>query len=245
MSQQTFSPEILYEDVALLVINKPAGISVLADRESGESLLLLLRETFAERGETVFVVHRLDKETSGVIVFGKTEEASRGLSMQFEHRRVEKTYLALVCGAVHPLEGTIDLPIGPHPRDRTRMVVPHSGGKRSVTRYRVVETFRGFSLVELQPKTGRTHQIRVHLSAIGFPLAVDRVYGSGEGLLLSSFKKDYRPGKREEKPLIARLSLHARRLAFDHPETGTRMEFEAPLPRDFEIALKVLLKHGT
>lgn len=244
MSQRTLSPEIIYEDASLLVINKPPGISVLADRESGESLLSRLRETFAGRGETVFVVHRLDKDTSGVIVFGKTEEASRGLSMQFEHRHVEKTYLALVCGAVHPLEGTINLPIGPHPRDRTRMVVPHTGGKRSVTRYRVVESFRGFSLVELRPKTGRTHQIRVHLAAIGFPLAVDPVYGSGEGLLLSSFKKDYRPGKREEKPLIDRLSLHAQRLAFDHPETNTRLQFESPLPRDFEIALKGLRKHG-
>ncbi len=244
MAQNTFTPDILHEDPSLLVINKPPGISVLADRESGESLLSTLREILGEWREKVFIIHRIDKDTSGVIVFGKTEEASRAVSMQFEHRNVEKTYLGIVRGVVTPQEGTIDLPIGRHPRDRTRMMILHDRGKRSVTRYRVVEAFRGFSLVKLRPKTGRTHQIRVHLSATGFPLAVDPVYGSAEGLLLSSFKKDYRRGKREEKPLIDRLSLHAWRLSFDHPETGTRMEFEAPIPKDFEIALKVLRKHG-
>jgi RluA family pseudouridine synthase len=187
-------------------------------------------------------VHRLDRDTSGVLVYARTADARRSLAQQFRRRTVEKTYLALVRGAVErDLE--IDLPIRTLD-GRTRAAVErgnHADAKPALTRVHVRERFGGHTLVECRPKTGRLHQIRVHLAAMGFPLAVDPVYGSGEGLWLSALKADYRRSRsHEERPLIGRLTLHAASLAIDHPVHGERLTFTADLPKDFRAAITQL-----
>jgi 23S rRNA pseudouridine1911/1915/1917 synthase len=163
------------------------------------------------------IVHRLDRDTSGVILVAKNDAAHNALAKQLKERSVEKVYLALVEGTPKPAEGVIDAPIARDPRNRQRMAVVE-GGRDSVTAYKVVERFSGYSLVEVRPKTGRTHQIRVHLAAIGHPIVGDRVYG--------------RPSK-----LVGRQFLHAARIAFTHPRTGERMELQADTPHDLEAAL--------
>ncbi|MFN0014523.1 MAG: RluA family pseudouridine synthase, partial [Saprospiraceae bacterium] len=192
----------------------------------------------------VFVVHRLDRETSGVLCFGRTEAAHRHLCLQFEHHTADKYYLVLVDGAVHQDEGEINKPIGPHPTIPNKMTIT-GRGKPSLTFYRVLERFRHFTLVEALLKTGRTHQVRVHFQSIGYTLAVDALYGRRPAFFLSEVKgKSYRSGKfsGEERPLMERTSLHAFRLRLDHPGTGERLEFKAELPKDFQAVLQQLRK---
>jgi 23S rRNA pseudouridine955/2504/2580 synthase/23S rRNA pseudouridine1911/1915/1917 synthase len=236
-------PEVLYEDEAVLMVNKPAGLLTIADRFGNADNL---HEWLERRHGRVFVVHRLDRETSGVLCFARTEEAHRHLSLQFEHHTVDKFYLALVDGVVQEEEGEIDRPIGPHPTIAGKMVVA-AWGKPSLTFYRVLERFRNFTLVEALLKTGRTHQARVHLQSIGYPLAVDALYGRRTALLLSEIKgRAYKMGKfsDEERPLLERTALHASRLRFDHPASEERMEFRADLPKDFSAVLQQLRKWG-
>lgn len=234
---------LLYEDEHILVVNKPPGLLTIPDRSgSKESLLGLLERRFGK----VWVVHRLDRETSGVLCFARSVEAHRRLSMQFEHHTSDKFYLALVDGVLHHEEGEIDKPIGEHPTIPGKMTVTHSG-KPSLTFYRVAERFKRFTLAEVLIKTGRTHQIRVHFQSIGYPLAVDALYGRRPALYLSEIKgKAYKSGKysEEERPLMDRTSLHAARLRIDHPVTEERMEFKAELPKDFAAVLKQLRKWG-
>lgn len=165
--------------------------------------------------------------------------------MQFEHHTADKFYHVLVDGVVHHEEGEINKPIGEHPTLAGRMVVaPY--GKPSLTFYRVLERFRHFTLMEALIKTGRTHQIRVHFQHIGYPLAVDTLYGKREAFFLSEVKgKKYKMGKftEEERPLMSRTSLHASRLRIDHPATGERITFQSPLPKDFDAVLRQLRKH--
>ena len=234
---------LLYEDEHILVVNKPPGLLTIPDRTGGkESLLGLLERRFGK----VFVVHRLDRETSGVLCFARSVDAHRNLSMQFERHTSDKFYLALVDGVLHHEEGEIDKPVGEHPTIPGKMTVTHSG-KPSLTFYRVAERFRRFTLAEVLIKTGRTHQIRVHFQSIGYPLAVDALYGRRPALYLSEIKgKAYKSGKysEEERPLMDRTSLHAARLRIDHPVTGERMEFKADLPKDFAAVLNQLRKWG-
>ena len=234
---------LLYEDEHILVVNKPPGLLTIPDRTGGkESLLGLLERRFGK----VFVVHRLDRETSGVLCFARSVEAHRNLSMQFERHTSDKFYLALVDGVLHHEEGEIDKPVGEHPTIPGKMTVTHSG-KPSLTFYRVAERFRRFTLAEVLIKTGRTHQIRVHFQSIGYPLAVDALYGRRPALYLSEIKgKAHKSGKysEEERPLMDRTSLHAARLRIDHPVTGERMEFKADLPKDFAAVLNQLRKWG-
>ncbi|MCX7787988.1 MAG: pseudouridine synthase [Spirochaetes bacterium] len=192
---------ILYEDPDLLVVQKPAGISVIPERyEEGEPSLLdlfSLRYTGSEDmlnsegGDGPKPVHRIDKDTSGIVLFSKTEEAFRALSLQFQERRLSKIYHALVMGRPLWSEITCDVALLPD-GDRRHRTIVHPDGKPSQTWFRVLETFRGYALIEAQPKTGRTHQIRVHLSYLGYPIVGDELYGGGGGLYLSSFKKDYK-----------------------------------------------------
>ncbi len=236
-------PEVLYEDKAVLVVNKPAGLLTIADRFGNADNL---HEWLERRYGRVLVVHRLDRETSGVLCFARTEEAHRHLSLQFEHHAVDKFYLALVDGVVQEDEGEIDRPIGPHPTVAGKMVVA-AWGKPSLTFYRVLERFRNFTLVEALLKTGRTHQARVHLQSIGYPLAVDALYGRRTALLLSEIKgRAYKMGKfsDEERPLLERTALHAFRLRFDHPASEERMEFRAEPPKDLNAVLQQLRKWG-
>lgn len=234
---------LLYEDEQILVVNKPPGLLTIPDCTGGrESLLGLLERRFGK----VFVVHRLDRETSGVLCFARNVEAHRHLSMQFERHTSDKFYLALVDGVLHHDEGEIDKPIGEHPTIPGRMTVANSG-KPSLTFYRVAERFKRFTLAEVLIKTGRTHQIRVHFQSIGYPLAVDALYGRRPALYLSEIKgKAYKSGKysEEERPLMDRTSLHAARLRIDHPVTGARMEFKADVPKDFAAVLNQLRKWG-
>lgn len=235
--------DLLYEDDDLLIISKPADVLTIPDRHSPEKFNL--QDYLKDRFGQVWTVHRLDRETSGVLCFARNAEAHRHLSQQFEARTVDKGYLALVDGVPFPREGEIDQPIGPHPSQPGKMAVSRDG-KSSLTLYRTLELFRSFALVEAVLKTGRTHQIRVHLAAIGHPLAVDPLYGKRDAFYLSEVKgAQYRIGKyQEERPLMTRATLHAAFLQLDHPVTLERRRFEAPLPKDFQAVLTQLRKWG-
>jgi 23S rRNA pseudouridine1911/1915/1917 synthase len=237
-------PSIIFEDDDIIVLNKPAHYLTIPDRFVAERANLT---TFLkDRLEDVFVVHRLDKETSGVILFAKNAAAHRNLSMQFEARTVDKIYLALVEGSVHKEEGEINQPIANNMRDKGRMIIA-SRGKPSLTLYQVIERFKNYTLVEANIKTGRTHQVRVHFEVIGYPLAVDSLYGRKDAFLLSEVKmKKYRSGKDviEEKPLMSRTTLHAAKVTFNHPTTNESITFEAELPKDFRAVLNQLRKWG-
>jgi 23S rRNA pseudouridine1911/1915/1917 synthase len=178
-------------------------------------------------------VHRLDRDTSGVIIVARSEEAHHALAKQFERRTVEKTSLALTQGAPQFDRDEIDLPIGIHPYQRERMAVrrDHSTSREAVTRYEVLERFPGAALVKVTPKTGRTHQIRVHLAAIGCPVLSDGLY-SGRTQIEPSFL-----GLPPGPALLERQALHASRLCLDHPETKRRLDFAAPLPADMQRLL--------
>lgn len=200
----------------------------------------------------VRVVHRLDKDTSGVLLFAKHAGAQRHLSHQFQDNTIEKEYLALVAGRPVSREGDIDAPLAPHPTSPRRMAVVRHGGRPARTLWAVQEEFRGFTLLRVFPRTGKTHQIRVHLQSIGLPLAIDPLYNAPRGrgpagppgLLLSSFKRGYRPVAGEtERPLIDRLTLHAEKLRFFSPD-GWRVELVAPPPKDFRAAVAMLRKYA-
>jgi len=236
---------ILYLDDDLVVVNKPPGLASVPARGETEAVSDMLRiQPELGANPAVRTVHRLDRDASGVLVFARTLRAQRDLVAQFAARRVEKVYLALVSGYVAG-DGEVNLPLIYH-RRQNRVQVTAAGGKASVTRYRVVQRVAGHTLLECRPLTGRRHQIRAHLAAIGHPLAVDPLYGGGTALFLSSFKADYRHSTRHpERPLIARLTLHAARLTVRHPGTGEPVSFEAPVPKDLRATLNQLAKLAT
>ena len=233
--------ELIHEDADLLVVHKPAGLLTIPDRTGTQpSLLGQLEKVYGK----VFVVHRLDRETSGILCFARNEAAHRHLSIQMERHTADKYYYALLEGVLHHEEGEIDKPIGEHPRIPGKMAIVHPG-KPSLTFYRVAERFKHFTLVEVLIKTGRTHQIRVHFESIGYPLAVDALYGRRPAFFLSEIKgKSYKSGKHseEERPILDRTSLHSARLRLDHPTTEERMEFKTELPKDFAALLNQLRK---
>lgn len=235
--------ETLHEDDHFIVINKSAPFLTIPDRFNSDkrNLYNLLKAKYGE----IFIVHRLDMETSGVMCFAKTAEAHKQLSQQFEARTVQKIYQAIVRGVMGNDSGEIDAPIATHLHIAGKMTT-HKKGKPSLTYYKVLERFKQYTLAELDLKTGRTHQIRVHLTSIGHPLAVDRMYANKEAFLLSEIKKrSYKTSKfEEERPLVNRLTLHAYQLRIEHPETGEQMTFQAPLPKDFRAMLQQLRKWG-
>ena len=237
------NPTIIFQDDDIVIVNKPPNYLSIPDRftPSKPNLVSFLNQKF----EKVFIVHRLDKETSGIICFALNEEAHRNLSLQFEKRTTEKIYLALVNGNIHNDEGIIDKPIAKHSVVAGKMIVA-SRGKPSVTHYKVVERFRNYSLLEMNIKTGRMHQIRVHLQSESYPLAVDSMYGGEDSFLLSKVKmRRYKSGKEnEERPLMSRCTLHSFRLSLDHPTSQERVSFEAELPKDFNAVIKQLRKWG-
>ena len=253
---------VLFEDEDVLVVDKPAGLAVEPERwERGRACIAgALLELALERagveprdaaqpteglGFRPRIVHRIDKDTSGVLVVAKTLEAERALREAFAGRRVAKSYLALVEGE-HPLadgeEERIEMPIAPDRRRSGRMIVDDRG-KEAATRVRVARRFRGYTLLECAPETGRTHQIRVHLAALGFPLAIDPLYGRRDALLLSALKRGYKPKRGAvERPLMDRLSLHARSVRFEADVLGREIAVESELPKDFARVLKQLEK---
>ena len=230
--------EIIFEDDFLIAINKPSGLLSIPDREGKEaSLKTILQE---KRGE-IFTVHRLDKGTSGIIVFAKNETTHKELSQLFENRNTEKIYYGLVNGNISPAEGKIDSPIMKHPSGNNKMCI-NEKGKPAFTEYKVLENFKRFSWVEFNIHTGRTHQIRVHAQHIGNPIVCDELYGSPQPIFLSALKHKYNLSKKEEeeKPILSRLALHAASLKFNL--NSKEYFFEAPLPKDLKATLQQLRK---
>lgn len=221
--------DVLHEDDALMVINKPAGLVVHPASGHWQGTLLNALLHHAPALATVpraGIVHRLDKDTSGLLVVAKTLVAQTGLVRQLQERSVTRIYWALAHGELARDE-VIDAPIGRDPRVRTRMAVV-SGGKPARTHVRVVRRYRGFTLAECALDTGRTHQIRVHLRSIGHPLVGDPTYGARRSQLP--------PGLQH----LTRQALHARQLALRHPDSGAHLSWEAPLPRDLQAAIEAL-----
>lgn len=211
--------EVLYEDDDLAAVNKPAGITVHAGAglRSGTLVNALLHRFGGLSGLggelRPGLVHRLDRQTSGVLLVAKNDEAHRRLAGQFQARAVEKAYLALVHGAVASERGRISAPIARDLKRRRRMTARRRSGREALTKYRVLRPLAGFTLLEVTPHTGRTHQVRVHLASLGHPVVGDTLYGAPGGVLDRTF-------------------LHAARIAFHHPRTGQRLEISAPLPAE-------------
>lgn len=234
--------EVLWEDEELAVVLKPAGL--LAHRGEGSAEVTLSELAVALFGELPAlqgedrpgIVHRLDRETSGIVVLGKTEETLRELMRQFREREVRKIYRALVTGEPRFDSDWIDSPIGRAPKhpDRMSLLSLEDGGRTASTYYEVLERFRGFASLKVMPKTGRTHQIRVHLTSIGLPVLGDRVYRGRRG---SEVRLD------ESVAAPHRQMLHAETLSFAHPTSGEAMCVEAPMPEDFARVLEGLREH--
>ncbi|MEK7728444.1 MAG: RluA family pseudouridine synthase [candidate division KSB1 bacterium] len=241
--QEKWLIEILHDEEALLVLNKPAGLPVIPERYHPEWPCLQSIAN-AQLGSRVFVVHRIDMETSGVVLFAKNAETHRELCRQFAAHEVEKTYWALVQGEVEKDEQTIALPLSPH-LQKPGVTIVNKKGKPALTHCRVLERFRGYTWVEVKPQTGRQHQIRVHLKALGHPLLVDAMYANTEAFFLSSLKSNYRRKAGEaEPPLIGRLTLHAQQLSLVLPQSQARLTFTAPVPKDFKSTLQHLRKYA-
>lgn len=236
------SSYILFEDDDYVVLNKPAGLLSIADRHNPHlpNLSALLEQRYGE----IFVVHRLDRNTSGVMVFARHAASHQLLSTQFQEKMTEKVYLGLVQGRVWEPEGTIDKPIAESSSRRGKMIIT-AKGKPALTTFEVLEPFSLYTLLKIRLHTGRTHQIRVHLQSIGHSIAVDDVYGDGKPFYLSFIKKQYRLSRNqeEEKPLMSRTALHALSLGFSD-QKGQRRFYEAPLPKDFRAVLSQLRKHA-
>lgn len=241
---------IIYEDESLLLINKPAGITVNnSDTTAGQITVQDFTQKYLEKelarvpsttpAETDFyaragIVHRLDKETSGILIVAKNEAIFSALQLEFKNREVHKTYRALAHGRITPVTGEINVPVGRLPWNRRQFGVV-AGGRESVTTYTVIGYFRTnddrkevVTLVELNPLTGRTHQIRVHLQYLGFPIFSDFLYAG-------------RKTQREDRLLLERVFLHAAAISFIHPVTNKRVEFEAPLPEELSRVMNHLV----
>lgn len=233
--------EILYQDDDLIAVNKPAGISVIPERINTEapSVNKLLESQIEQK---VWVVHRLDRDTSGILIFAKNEVAHKHLSQQFQEHNVGKFYAALVHGKVQPEQGRIESAIAEHSTIRGKMVI-NRRGKMAISDYRVVEQWSLYTLLQFQIFTGRTHQIRVHCQSIGHPIVADILYGNGEPFLLSSIKKKYKLSTKdeEEKPLLNRLALHAYRLVFIDLQ-GNEKQVECSIPKDIGVCVTQLNK---
>ena len=234
--------DILYEDDDLIIVNKPADIIVHPARGNKRGTLVNALAHYSQQlssGLGEFrpgIVHRLDRNTTGVMVVTKHDTAQWRVARQFERRQVSKTYLAIVHGTPELHADRISAPLGIHPKVREKYAIRPETGKEAVTFYEVLEAFRGYSLLRLKPRTGRTHQIRVHLSYIKTPIVADDMYG---GKLVYPWQlADAEPAV--EGPVIARCALHAHTLEFTHPTTEQPVQFEAPLPEDMQTLLDLL-----
>jgi 23S rRNA pseudouridine955/2504/2580 synthase/23S rRNA pseudouridine1911/1915/1917 synthase len=230
--------EIIFENDQFIALNKPSGLLSIPDRLGQE---ISLKDILKEKYGSIYTVHRLDRDTSGIIVFAKTEESHKELSALFEGREMEKYYVGLVYGNMMNSEGSIDAPIMEHPGKATKMMT-HAKGKISLTDYTVLESFRTYSWVRFRIHTGRTHQIRVHMQHIGHSIVCDEIYGDPKPLLLSSMKRNFKLSKtaEEERPILARLALHSQKLQFSLG--GETYVLEAEIPKDLRAVLQQLKK---
>jgi 23S rRNA pseudouridine1911/1915/1917 synthase len=233
--------DIVFENDSFIAVNKSSGLLSIPDRTQSEKSL---KEMLTEKYGSIYTVHRLDKETSGLILFARNETTHKYLCSLFEERKIEKYYVGIVIGLPNEKSGIIDAPISEHPTIKGQMVV-HRNGKPSSTAFEVLEGNRHYSLVSFQLHTGRTHQIRVHAKNIGNPLACDTLYGDGKPVLLSSIKKKFKLSKHdeEERPMIGRLSLHSHKLIFND-EQGVRHEIIATIPKEFTALMTQLKKNN-
>lgn len=225
--------DIVFEDEDILIVNKPKGVLV---HPTGKDMkgtlangLLYYNKSIANVGEALRpgIVHRLDKDTSGILIIAKNQKSYNELIKQFKAREVKREYIALVHGQLNIKEATINAPIGRDPSNRTKMTVIYENSKEAITDYRVLEEFRNYSLLELSLQTGRTHQIRVHMAHLGHPVVGDRVYFN----------------KSDEFNLNSQL-LHAKKIGFLHPRSKNYLEFEANLPKDFARIVNILEKQN-
>jgi 23S rRNA pseudouridine1911/1915/1917 synthase len=230
---------IIFENEEFIALNKPSGLLSIPDREGKD---VSLKKILQEKYDPIFTVHRLDKGTSGLIIFAKTEESHKHLSKQFEERQTEKIYLGLVIGSPSPPDGSIDAPIAEHPGKKGLMVINRKG-KEALTDYQVLTDFGIYSWVQFRIHTGRTHQIRIHMKNLGYPIVCDELYGDGKPVLLSSFKHKFKLSLNEEseRPILPRLGLHAWQLKFTDI-AGKKFELEAPIPKDLRATLQQLEK---
>ena len=239
--------DIIYEDDSLIILNKQADLIVHPARGNTNGTLVNGLAYYCEKLSTGLgelrpgIVHRLDKNTTGVMIVTKNDDAQWKIAKQFENRTIKKTYLAIIHGTPELDADRINAPLGIHPRKREKYAVRHENGKESTTFYQVLEKFRGFSLLELTPRTGRTHQLRVHLSYIKHPVVADDMYG---GKLVYPWQiKDQQPAAQD--PIINRCALHAYSIEFKHPQTDQLVKFEAPLPKDMQNMLELLREYRT
>jgi RluA family pseudouridine synthase len=238
---------VIYEDQHIIAVNKASGVSVGGDRwdESKERLDKLVAE-IVQPSIKLFTVHRIDRETSGLVVFAKNEAVHRRLSLAFEGREVKKRYLAVVHGRPPWQEISCDLPLIPNGNKQHMTIIDKYQGKKSLTSFTLLGSAGNYSVLEVFPETGRTHQIRVHAAALGFPVVCDSLYGSGKPVFLSSIKKNWRGDPLDEKPLLARLGLHAAEIFLPAVAVvgGDNAVFsmKAPTPRDISAILKQMKK---
>ena len=239
-SKSAAGPALIYVDEHLVAVDKPAGFVSVRGRGNEPCLVDWLRaQPELHENLALRIVQRLDRDASGVLLYARTLPAQRQLVAAFVGRRVEKVYWALVSGHV-AADGEVNLSLAFN-RKRNRVITTSVGGKSALTRYRVEKRLAGHTLLECRPVTGRLHQIRAHLAAIGHPLSVDPLYGGGEALYLSHYKPDYHPSRRrDERPLMARLTLHALRITFPHPMSGAPFTISAPPPKDLRVTLAQL-----
>jgi RluA family pseudouridine synthase len=243
---------VIYKDDFIVAVNKAAGIAVSADRwdDSKERLDKLLESFLNETADIprrLYTAHRIDRDTSGVVVFARDEETHKTLSRAFENRLVKKRYYAVVHGRPAWKETVCDLSLVPNGNKQHHTIIDKYQGKRSLTRFRLLGSAGSFSVVEALPETGRTHQIRVHLSSLGHPVVCDPLYGSVKPVLLSSFKRSWRGDPFDEKPLLARLGLHAAELvlpAYGNGAAENSLTLNAPLSRDMAALIKQMKKQA-
>jgi 23S rRNA pseudouridine1911/1915/1917 synthase len=242
----------LYEDESVAAINKPADMVVHpAKGHWSGTLVNALRFRFdhlssANGDYRPGIVHRLDRDTSGVILVAKENLAHQSLSLQFEQRKIFKEYVAITAGVLDRDSDYIEGRIGHHRHDRIKMAIyddedDDNDARDACSYYEVIERFRGFSFCRVQPRTGRTHQIRVHLASVGCPVLADKVYSGRDKLLLSDLVSGLE--SESDQVLLSRQALHAHRLRFKHPRKGTVVEIKAPLPEEFERTLEALRRY--
>ncbi len=232
---------VIYSDEDIIVLNKRSGLNVAADRydEAAPRLDLLAEREFGR----LFAVHRIDKDTSGIVVYARNEESHKNLCDQFATRKVKKIYHCLVNGRPLWNELKATLPLMPDGDARHRTIVNRTHGKKSETDFRLIGVCGPYCWIEARPLTGRTHQIRAHLSANGLTIVCDPLYsGNQKPIRLSELKRRYNGDTENEKPLLARLALHAYRIKFTHPKTNEEVEFTAPYSKDMEVTRKQFAK---